>query len=336
MKIFLFVLFLTFLSMAQLKCIINNFDSYISNHIEATKGVLDGYPHWRIYQNRVIGPYTIALTQKVTGLNFERSYLLMTFVWLFLFYSTLTVVSFSLNFSILSTLTTALTAGFFNTVLMQGVWLYPWDLIDLTIFTIYTWLIIKKKSINYFSLVTIFETFNREVSLLVAGWLLFDSLISIQPISKKFPKINIHINRNQLIISILLIFFVGFTVEVLRNFLLIQETGPLIFHDTNGPGGHFMIHIWSNIKFIYDSLLNMRPTITYCLLIFGLLILCINGMRSTNIVIVKISMLYLILWVSTFTFGLIHEIRVWISFVPFIAIVCPMILNSNEKNIYRL
>jgi len=317
--------------MAQFKSIINNFDSYISNHIEATKGVLDGYPHWRIYQNRVIGPYAVDLTQQVTGLKFEESYLLMTFIWLLVFYSTVTAVSFSLNPSIFYAVTTAITAGFFNTVLMQGVWLYPWDLIDLTVFTIYTWIIIKSKSINYFILVTILETFNREVFLIVAGWLLFDSLISIQPISKKFPKINIHINRKQLIISILLIFFVGCTVEVLRHFLLIQETGPLLFPDANGPGGHFMVKIDNNIKYLYDSLIHMRPTITYYLLIFGLLIFCINGIRSTNIVIVKLSILYLILWLSTLAFGIAHEVRVWLSFVPFLAIVCPIILSSHEQ-----
>ena len=327
---------IAFLSMAQFKIFYKNFDKYLVSHIEAAKGVVEGYPHWRIFQNRVTGPYAVEFTQKVTGLSFPISYLLTIFLWMMVFYSIMMVVSISIRPSLIFAFGTSVGAAFFNSLLMYGLWLYTWDIIDLSIFTLFIWAIIKKKPIGYLVCIIVFETFNREVSLILSGWLLFDALVMIlpSPNTGKFPIIAFKFNKKQFIVALLLIAFVIFTVEYLRDTLLIRQIGPEFFRDYKGQGGLVMVQFWDNFDFLFFSFIEIKGLKSiYSLLNILLLGAGILGVFSRDRQVIRASVLYLVLWIFTLVFGVIYETRVWLSYVPFIAIVCPMILNDMEERL---
>jgi len=69
-----------FLAAAQLRGILSAFGPRINNHIAATQGVIQGLPHWRVYQSRVLGPFFVEVMRKLTGLTFGLIY--ETRVWL--------------------------------------------------------------------------------------------------------------------------------------------------------------------------------------------------------------------------------------------------------------
>ncbi|RJP76880.1 MAG: hypothetical protein C4522_16800 [Desulfobacteraceae bacterium] len=336
MKIIPIGIIIVFLSIAQFKIYLKNFDKYLVVHIEAAKGVVDGYPHWRIFQNRIAGPYAVKFTQEVTGLTFSQSYMLTSLIWMMMFYSTMMAVAISIRPSLVFAFGAMVAAAFFNTFLMRGLWLYTWDLIDLVVFTLFIWAILKEKPIGYLICILVFETFNREVSLIMAGWLFADSLLSVRPNrdTGRFPTITIAFEKPQAIISLLLIVFIAFTTEYLRDTLMVRQIGPEYFSDFSGSAGLVMFKLWDNIKFLFFSFTDTKGlSVAYSILIISLPIFSILGVFSRNRQTIRISLFYMILWVSAMIFGVIYETRIWLAYIPFLVIACPMILQDMEERV---
>ena len=100
---------------------------------EAASGVLDGRPHWRAYQNRLLGPWLVLGLSKV-GISYRTALIV---------FSALTFVIHNFLLAHLlrrlgqSPLATTLWVLFFCTafLLLQHRWFYTWDSIDLLLFT---------------------------------------------------------------------------------------------------------------------------------------------------------------------------------------------------------
>ena len=65
----------------QLRVIHLEFGRQYNLSVEAAQGVLDGLPHWRVFQNRLLGPYLVEAFSAVTD-SFEAAHALCTFLLL--------------------------------------------------------------------------------------------------------------------------------------------------------------------------------------------------------------------------------------------------------------
>jgi hypothetical protein len=320
-----------FLSVAQLKSIVNNFDSRLGQQIQAAQGVVEGLPHWRLYQSRVLGPYMVHLVKEITGWSFQQAYALMMFVWLALFFSVLTAVALSLWHSHFIAIGIAASAAFLNTTLMQGLWLYPWDYIDLTLFTLMTWAILSNKPLKIIALIIVVEIFNREAATIIAGWLALDALLEMVPRRKNTTAEQIKSAKQQILVAVALAIISQVTIEALRATLLVREIGPEIFTDVKATDPHFELQLWNNLS----SLATAMPGVTNLMLVYNIIfiaipIICVIGIRSASRELSRISLLFLILWAFTVTFGLIYETRVWLAFVPYLVLAVPRLSISAK------
>jgi hypothetical protein len=319
-----------FLTMAQFKSIVNNFDSHLGPQIEAAQGVVDGLPHWRLYQSRVLGPYMVHAVKGIIGWSFQQAYAFMMLVWLAIFFTVLIAVALSLWHSPFIAIAIAASAAFLNTTFMQGLWLYPWDYIDLTIFTLMTWAILQNKPLKIIALIIVVEIFNREAATIIAGWLALDALLEMLLKRKNATTDQVKSAKQQLLVGLTLVIISQGTVETLRSTLLVREVGPEIFSDVKETGPHFELQFWMNLSSlaaVMRSFTNMM--LAYNIIFIAIPIICVIGIRSASRELSRISLLFLILWAFTFTFGLIYETRVWLVFVPYLVLAVPRLSLST-------
>ncbi|MFH1904917.1 MAG: hypothetical protein ABIK53_05290 [bacterium] len=325
-----------FLAAAQLRGILSAFGPRINNHIAAAQGVIQGLPHWRVYQSRVLGPFFVKVISKLTGLTFGQAYPLAVFIMLFSFFLILILIARRLWNSTIAALATAIAAWALNTMLMQELWLYPWDYIDLTVFTLLTWAILVSQPFWVIGCILAFEVFNRgEVVIILSTWFIIDSIFRLIPSEIKWPRLRVEIHRRQFFVALALL-VVGYTViEVLRNVLLIREIRPEIFSDMK-EGIHFVnLRLLRNLRELCLSFTHPLQNFVFNVFnvfIFSIPLFALRAIFYKHIGVIRISLLYLVLWGFTVTFGLIYETRVWLSFVPFLVLAFPMVFSNILKN----
>lgn len=318
-----------FLSVAQLKSIVTHFGDKLGPQIQAAQGVVEGLPHWRLYQSRVLGPYMVHAAKNLTGWSFQQAYALMMLVWLIIFFTVLIAVSISIWQSSLIAIGIAASAAFINSTLMQGIWLYPWDYIDLTLFTLLIWAVLTRKPLKVIALIVAVEIFNREAATIVAGWLVLDALLEVTLRKKGASSEQIGAAKRQLMLGAGLAVVSMITVEALRATLLVREIGPEIFGDVKSTGPLFEVQLMGNLSNYVEAFSHLTSMmVIYNILIAAIAVLCIVGMRSADREVSRLSLLFLILWCFTFTFGLIYETRVWLAFVPYLVLVVPRLMTA--------
>jgi len=326
------LIYVVFFAAAQFRCVVMFYGQRIGIHIAAAQGVVDGLPHWRIYQSRVLGPYFVQLIRQLTGLSFWNSYLIATFILICLFYLILILAANDLWRSTVAMLAAAAAAFAFNIILIQGSgWLYLWDFIDLIVFTALTWAILTERPLWQIALLMIFEIFNREVVVVMGGWLLIDAIWRFAPKANKLPKMRLAIRWAQFSLALGVIGLGSLVIELLRRLLLVREIGPEIFAQKNS--GTFLTILANNAHDL--SLSFTRPLdnlwLVFNVLIFGIPLLALRCFLSQKINVIRSSVLYLMLWAATAALGLIYETRVWLLFVPFFVLVVPFALSNSQS-----
>jgi len=330
-----FIFAAVFLAAAQLRGILLVFGPRTNNHIAAVQGIVQGLPHWRIYQSRVLGPFFVEAMRSLTGLTFGQAYLLAMFILLLVFFLVLILTARCLWNSTIAALATAVAAMAFNSILMQGLWLYPWDYIDLTVFTLLMWAILASKSVWLIGSILAFEIFNREVVIILSIWLTIDAIFKLMPAETKWPKLKVQIHWGQFFIALGLLAIGCIVVEVLRNVLLIREIGPEIFSDVNvkESGSFFNVQLLKNLRDLCFSFTHPvhKLHIAFNILMLGIPLLALCAICHKHIGVIRVGLLYLMLWGCTVTFGIIYEMRVWVSFVPFLVLVFPAVFLERSS-----
>jgi len=329
----LFLFVAVFLSFAQLRNIMMVFGQRFADSINATQGIIDGLPHWRMFQSRVLGPFFIRGLELLTGLQFDKAYLCAIFIFLLIFYLVLLNVAKDIWKSTVAAIATATAAYALNSILMQGQWLYPWDYIDLTIYVLVTWIVLTSRPLWLVAVVLIVEAFNREAGLVICAWLAFDAVVKFSFGPRKLPRIRIEISWKQLFVALGIALFTLTIIESLRNTLMIREIGPEIFLHKKKSDSFLHILLTENLKmFLFHRAEKLKMlTIVFDLLILSIPIFTVRGLFSKDGKVARLSLLYLILWSATMVFPFIYETRVWLFVVPYLALVFPKNLSVREK-----
>ena len=284
-------------------------------------GMLTSHPHWRLFQNRILAPAIFGAIRHATGWQTSTAYKTTFILLLSLFYLTLACCLWNLIKTPRTVVFGLLAAFALNAILMHPDWIYLWDLIDLTIFSLLVWALLSSQRVWVLALIIGAEIFNREIALILAILLLIDAFLCRDMLGAQQA-------QRQMILGAALAIGGLIIIEGLRRTLLIAEVGPVLWGGKSGP--FFNIMILRNIAELFPPhmpmrLKNMLPQYG-TVLAFGVWIAyqAVRGVSTKR----RAALWFAILFAAVFVFGNAVEWRVWLVFVPYV--ILTLAISNNR------
>lgn len=157
---------------------------HIKNLIGTTARIIQGKPDWLAHQNRLLGPYLVLLISKL-NVSFSTAWMIFTGLWLAIESVLLFYVLRKQDQTPIKSIKFVMIFWFFF-LMLQDFWLYTWDGIDLIIFTLFAYGIIKEKSTGFHLALFSVAIFNRESALFIATYILVSAFkFTVRPPSLK-------------------------------------------------------------------------------------------------------------------------------------------------------
>lgn len=288
--------------------------------VDAAYGVIAGTPHWRAYQNRLLGPYLVQFISQLTGWTFAKS-----FEMFFITSLTLTnFVSFYVFYALTRNRLVSLKYTFYFLLcflaLQDNQWLYLWDLMDITIFLVFAYGIFINWNTRFFIYLFILSILNKENALFISLWLIIDAFKYESKSTKDTQTKSLKINYSKLSLGIFLTIGGTIYTKLVRDWLFVRSSIPWVGLDS----GHGMIDNYLVICDRMQQLLHPGWTkninILSVFLIIGLPVYLLIRMRFDQFSI-KVMLLFLCMLSSIFVFGIIAETRVFFILIPFILVL---------------
>lgn len=310
----LWYLFLVvFLSLAESRVIFLVYDN-IHQHAEALYGIVVGQPHWKEYQNRLLGAYLVKYAATFFSLPYEVAYVFFLIglgaIKNLLFYSVVLRLTQSFRHSLQYTLCFV----FFFIALQNAAWLYLWDYFDIIVFTLFTYGVLTAKRDWYYLPIFALALLNKESCLFIAVWLILDALIN-KPETARL-KLNLGaLNPSRLLTGISLAVIGVIFVIYTRQALLIQETAVAAnpafalerpFHFQRNILTY--VGVWLHPSLNFDFAVNILVTLLPLTPLFL--------WRRMDDTVFKLTLLILVFYLSVLAFGLIHETRLYSLLIP--------------------
>jgi hypothetical protein len=305
------------LSLAQWRHVVLFFGDEFLQNLQAEQGVLDGYPHWRLVQARVLGPWLEECLRVLFGFELRLGHVIIAVVVL-----TLSgVVMFQagraiggrqegwsalLAFHVLFSLT------------MTHPWLYIWDYFVLLVAAIFMLLIIRRAPWWSFLLLMSVAFFNHESALFIGVWMVAKGLAAAS--ANRRPDWRM-VGGGVLgsLGGILL-------VEYLRRSLLKGEVGWQIVGmepPTNPKPYYFFLKLFDTFNGIFQwmrhpgsDLLFILPTLPLVLaLALAVILVARHGIKAAPLAIYAVTTVTTLL-----LFAVISETRALLELVPFLCL----------------
>jgi hypothetical protein len=145
--------------------------------VSAAHGIVIGVPQWRIYQNRLLGPWLVfGLSRLFFGGKYAHAYSAVTSISLL----AVNILTYRLFLRLGTPRPNALgyaLAGMAAFVALQDQeWLYLWDYLDLLVFTAFVYGVYTNRRWPYFLVLFLIELFNREAAAYISLWMILDSV----------------------------------------------------------------------------------------------------------------------------------------------------------------
>jgi len=167
------------LSLAQWRHVVyffgNNDMSDLVRAVQAERGVVIGYPHWRVFQSRLIGPGMEKLLNLLFGFNFLIAHMIVAIIILTLcgvvmFYAGRAIGGRQSGWSAMLAFQTLFA------LLMSRPWLYIWDYFVLLVAATFLLLVIRRAPWWAFLLLMLWAFFNHETALYIGVWMVTQAL----------------------------------------------------------------------------------------------------------------------------------------------------------------
>jgi hypothetical protein len=267
---------------------------------------LQGYPDWKTFQNRMLGPYLVWAASKVTGLTFAQCHLF--FVLGFLYLSNL--LSFRLLGRVIQNIHAVYALTLLNAAALVAVnhgEHYDFDLIDFNTMFVFAYAVFFEMPLWGLALLFGVELLNRESAEFIALWMVLDGLISIGRKHERSDWIKVITG------AVLLVAGAAWT-QFIRDRLFKGDRGEE--HIQRVLGQHIQV-----LQNLHDILL---PSVTADTLMILLVILYVRFARCAFVSLtltIKVGFLLAAFVSSLFLFAVISEIRVWFEIVPFMVLM---------------
>ncbi len=317
------------LAIAQLHHILLFFSATLSANIDAAFGVTTGHPHWRVYQNRVLGPYLIKGLASMLSGDFTDAYLVLLVVTLALAGYQAWRIGEKIG-GVRTGWFALITLHLLFMLMFSRSWLYIWDFIGLNVFLAFVELVLSKRLWYWFAALFAVAILNRESGQFIALWMMLEPVCRWLVRRSLTGKPDLH-----MLISGAACAVVGaWLINYLRTTLLVEEVGFNLIGGTPPgyglnffwalPGNfHVLLHAW-NGGFI--SNLSIIIAMIFFSAIAGL---SIALMLKDTLRYLAFSITIMTMALSILLFGYISETRVFIETIPILLMGACLLFQSS-------
>lgn len=310
-------------ALAQFRMIGRIIGVQYQDSIAATQGVLDGLPHWQVFQSRVMGPWIVEMLTWLTG-SFETAHMLYTITAYFLAGLAMLAVAHR-HYGAKSAWIGFLSFQALCLILINSRWHYVWDGVELLTFTLFCHFVLAGKDWRWLAGLFALSVLNRESAFFIAVWMVLDPLLTAV-LDKCRP-------RWPMMIAGLACLAAGAALtQFLRTVLLKREIGPDLFGMPELAGRSFHPHIQLNIDYLLDAFLH--PTQEFNILIVILLVLplplTVLLFRRLGRRYLSLGLVHGLIVLSLPIVGVLSETRVLFDLAPFLALGFAALCREDE------
>jgi hypothetical protein len=303
-------------------------------NIDAALGVTTGHPHWRVDQNRVLGPY---LLKGLAGLfPGDKGYVAP---YLIILAASLVLAGYQ-AWRIGNKIGGAQTGWFalillhlFFAFFLSKIWLYIWDFIGLNVYFAFVEFVICEVPWYWFTALFAIGILNRESGQFISLWLVLQP-ICCWLVRKSLPW---RTAGTMLAAGLLCLISGALLVDYLRTSLLIEEVGFRIsggMAKGYGPNFHWKLpynilkleHVWGSDIFSILSI-SLPLTIYLIVITFAVVLVRMNSKRY-----LALAMTSMVSGISILLFGTITETRVFIEMIPFLILGSCLLFQSRKTS----
>lgn len=306
------------LLLSVIECRITNLmhlDS-LSMMAQSTYRITLGEPHWKEYQNRLLGPFLLRALQGIFPLSTLQVYLTLVLG--------LHLVKNLLAFALILRLTGAPGLAARYTVffilgfifLQDQQWIYLWDYLDIVVFTVFLYGVVKQKRDVFFVGLFAPAMLNKESGLFIAVWLVLDSLLEWPEGAGAVLALRWRSGKRLrwgLALTALGVAWVYAT----RHWLLVKEIALAANPNFAAQRPfHLAANLWSVfLNLTHPSLhelnlLNPGIPLAFLAAIYAL-------RKKPSDLALKLSLLVAIIFASLLLYSLLNEIRIYNVLLPF-------------------
>jgi hypothetical protein len=312
--------------------ILNMGQQYVAS-VEAAKGVVTGYPFWRVFQNRILGPY---LVEWIAGYTSDQ--LLAHFIFTIVTIAIAGYLAWYLGYKMKNAATGLFAFFVFQcsfSMVADKYWFYAWDPLDLIIFFLFALFIVSGKSWKWFVALFAVALLNRESCQFIAFWLIADPLV--RKASAAIRKVPEQLDWKTLAAGIACAVTSIVVIEMLRRGLMIEEVGFKIWNKPRNIefGPNFQLKIWLNLRDIAKAFttlqyeLHMASTLQF--ISFGAIALTaairLRG-KYISLAVLQFAML-----TGIFLVGAMIETRVYFQMLPLLVLsVTALAIQMDAKS----
>lgn len=305
------------LALAQFRLIAFVFGEQYSQCVAAAHGVVEGRPHWRIYQNRVLGPYVIDALAHVFP-SWLSAHVAYTIIAL----AVAGVLAYRVGARLggkRAGVAALLTFHLAFALLLSRPWLYAWDLGDAIVFLVFVDFVLAGRKWPAFAALALIGVLNHEIASFVAGWIILDALVRWWRARAEGVRI-----AWQPIVAGLGTFVASLAlVEGVRSALLVEPIGPKIFRDAPAEiGSSFYFTLGKNVEILGNMLTHFDyalPLIVPCFVIAALATAVWLGAREP-IRFGALAIVFVGVIASLLVFGILVETRIYIVVIPLVVL----------------
>jgi hypothetical protein len=309
-----------FFALVQFRLIVLVLGPNYGRAVDAAAGVLNGHPHWRAFQPRVLGPLLVELTSLV----------LPSFLAAHVFYSiaTLAVMGFlawRLGWRYGGTIASALLALFAFEAsfafLLSPPWLYAWDYLDIIVFLVFVEFVIEGKSWPWFACLLVIGILNRQSAAFIAVWMILEAL-SRWHFGRK-DRHAVPLDWTFLAAGISGLVLAMAIDEAITRMFFIEEIGPKIFTDV-GPekAGQFQkFQLFTNLRLAWGALTQFQYTLPFLILVFlGVCLALAVALMRTGRRYVALGLTFITMVLADLGYGYFTETRVYVELIPLVVL----------------
>jgi hypothetical protein len=286
--------------------------------VEAAEGVLRGEPHWRVYQNRLLGPWLVEILEPAAG-SFERAHALVSIALLAVAGYVLLAFLERVHRDPARAHAAWLAGSFLVVCCFGRDWLYVWDLVDLLVFVVWNALVVTGARWPAHAALVAVAIWNRETALFVAAWMAVDPPLRWLAARRDVPRPRLDVPR--MAAGLALVAGGVALVETLRSTLLVRETGPDLVGAVAGAGPSVHVMLAQNASALAAAFSSFRFTLSFlvpvALVLF--LVLCVRVARRDPTRNAGLALIHASIVASLVVFGILFETRIYLPLVPFVA-----------------
>lgn len=298
---------------------------------QAAAGVIEGKPHWRAYQNRLLGPYVVqALT--FFGPPYKIALLLVTALILMIHHLILYACLRRVPVAPWASVLLVFTWSFIFVAFLDRRWFYIWDVIDLVVFTPVAFLIVFSQRPALIMLGFPVALLNRESALfLPVAYMIREGM---RCIAHRATFSDLRLVAWKLVAASGLVIGGALYTKYIRDALFVEQLSGGIDAANALLGNHF--YLVSNVRGLLFS--NFKSV--YGIFSLTIVIACAymaHVFAATRDEKVRAGVIFFVLLVNILAFGMITETRMLfplISLTMFIMLAHIRSAHGEEARLF--